>query len=139
MAQASHAGGWDLSGSIKQPYHHLKKHPLVTFEHSIEVSSITLDAFCEEHGIETVDFIWMDVQGAELDVFRGARNTLAQTRYLYTEYSDRELYKGQVGLRGMLKYLPDFTVMVRYPGDALLCNDNLTRGPAQCRASTTKG
>ncbi len=85
----------------------------------------TLDAVCDKCGIGPVDFIWLDVQGAELEVFSGGRKTLARTRYLYTEYSEHELYKGQVGLRKMLDHLPDFSVMGRYPGDALLRNDRL--------------
>ena len=108
--------GWDLSGSIKQPHRHLKLHPQVTFDNKIRVPVDTLDSVWDEHNIGPVDFIWMDVQGAELDVFSGARKTLAQTRYLYTEYSDHELYKGQVGLRELLDHLPGFSVMVRYPG-----------------------
>jgi FkbM family methyltransferase len=118
--------GWDLSGSIKQPYRHLDKHPLVTFDQSIQVPTATLDSVCERHGIGPVDFIWLDVQGAELEVFKGATNTLASTRFLYTEYSDQELYRGQHGLRDMVKHLRDFTVLARYPGDALLRNDALS-------------
>jgi 2-O-methyltransferase len=115
--------GWDLSGSIRQPYRHLKKHPAVTFENKIEVPTATLDSVCKKNGIGSVDFIWLDVQGAEMDVFRGAADTLARTRFLYTEYSNRQLYKGQRGLRDLLKYLNDFTVIARYPGDALLRNE----------------
>jgi FkbM family methyltransferase len=118
--------GWDLSGSIKQPYRHLDKHPLVTFDHRIQVPTATLDSVCEQRGIGPVDFIWLDVQGAELDVFNGATKTLARTRYLYTEYSNRELYRGQRGLRDIVVHLQDFSVLVRYPGDALLRNDTLS-------------
>jgi FkbM family methyltransferase len=117
--------GWDLSGSIKQPYRHLDVHPQVTFEQKIQVPTATLDAVCEARGIGPVDFIWLDVQGAELEVFSGAAKTLARTRYLYTEYSDKELYRGQRGLRDMVKYLKDFSVLYRYPGDALLRNERL--------------
>lgn len=117
--------GWDLSGSIKQPHRHLKVHPLVTFDRKIQVPTTTLDKVRAEHGIELIDLIWMDVQGAELEVFTGAQETLARTRFLYTEYSDRELYKGQVGLRKLLDHLPGFSVVIRYPGDALLRNDRL--------------
>ena len=117
--------GWDLSGSIKEPHRHLALHPQVTFGDQIRVPVDTLDAVCDKYGIGPVDFIWLDVQGAELEVFSGGRKTLAQTRYLYTEYSEHELYKGQVGLRKMLDQLPGFSVMVRYPEDALLRNDRL--------------
>ena len=123
--------GWDLSGSIKEPYRHLDKHPFVTFEKKIQVATATLDSVCENHGIGPIDFLWLDVQGAEMDVFRGAPNTLAQTRFLYAEYSNRELYKGQSGLREIVKYLKDFSVVVRYEGDVLLRNDKLSPVPRQ--------
>jgi FkbM family methyltransferase len=118
--------GWDLSGSIRQPYRHLAVYPLVTFDQQIEVPTATLDSVCEAHDIGPVDFIWLDVQGAELDVFRGAAQTLARTRLLYTEYSNRELYRGQRGLRDMVKHLKGFSLLARYPEDALLRNDELS-------------
>jgi FkbM family methyltransferase len=40
----------------------------------------TLDDFVEEHGIARVDLIKADVEGAEIDVLRGARRTLARDR-----------------------------------------------------------
>ena len=66
----------------------------------------------------------MDVQGAEIDVIRGGRNALKYTRYLYTEYSNKELYEGQISLKPLLDELIDFDVIVRYPDDILLKNKN---------------
>jgi 2-O-methyltransferase len=66
----------------------------------------------------------MDVQGAEIDVFRGGMNTLSKTRFIYTEYDNNELYKGQFNLRQLMKYLKDldFSFLIRYPGDVLFGN-----------------
>ena len=114
--------GWDLSGSIRPPKDHLVVHPWVTFDQTIEVETMTLDSWAAEHGIGQVDFIWMDVQGAEADVFRGGERTLAATRFLYTEYSDRELYEGQRPLTDLLDQLGDFDVVERYRADVLLRN-----------------
>jgi len=116
--------GWDLSGSIRQPKEHLRVHPWVTFDQKIKVATSTLDTWCEKHGIGAIDFIWMDVQGAEIDVFNGGKKTLAKTRYLYTEYDNSELYEGQWNLRQLMKYLKDFNfeVLIRYPGDVLFRN-----------------
>lgn len=37
---------------------------------------ITIDAFCEENGIERIDFMKMDVEGAEPDVLQGAEKLI---------------------------------------------------------------
>jgi 2-O-methyltransferase len=114
--------GWDLSGSIRQPKDHLREFPWVTFGKSIIVKTATLDTWCAEQGIEQIDFIWMDVQGAESDVFRGGKNALRNTRFVYTEYSDKELYQGQNNLEQLLKQLIQFVVFIKYRDDVLLRN-----------------
>ena len=72
--------------------------------------------------MEDIDFIWADVQGAEGDMIRGGQRALAKTRFLYTEYCNRELYEGQLSLRQMLGLLPEFEVVRRFPNDVLLEN-----------------
>jgi len=114
--------GWDLSGSIRQPKEHLTIYPWVTFDQEITVATSTLDTWCDKHGILAIDFIWMDVQGAEIDVFRGGINALTKARFIYTEYSDNELYKGQFNLRQLMKYLKNFNVLIRCPRDVLFGN-----------------
>lgn len=121
--------GWDQSGSIRPPKNHLIKAPWVTFEQTITVPTMTLDSWRAQHGIGPIDFIWMDVQGAEIDVINGAKHALTQTRFLYTEYSNRELYEGQANMKRLLELLPDFTVLVRYHGDLLLRNKRLVSEP----------
>ena len=43
----------------------------------------------------------MDVQGAERDVLQGSNTMLSNIGYIYTEYSNEELYEGQLDLRGL--------------------------------------
>lgn len=114
--------GWDLSGSIRPPKKHLKRAPWCTFDAGHEVAMRRLDSWAHETGVERVDFVWADVQGAEGDLILGGGQTLARTRYLYTEYSDEELYEGQIDLKGLLERLPQFDVARRYHGDVLLAN-----------------
>lgn len=114
--------GWDLSGSIRKPRNHLKRVPWVRFNNSIMVDTYQLDDWCDQNGIEQVDFIWMDVQGAEEDVISGAQTILERTRFIYTEYSDDELYEGQLTFQQLLSRLPLFEVVARYPSDVLLKN-----------------
>lgn len=44
----------------------------------IEVDGISLDAFVDKEGLETVDFIKADIEGAERLMLRGAQRTLAR-------------------------------------------------------------
>jgi 2-O-methyltransferase len=117
--------GWDLSGSIKKPKKHLEAHPWCKFEKAIQVKTKRLDTWCREEGIATIDFIWADVQGAETELIQGAQKALKNTRYLYTEYNNKELYEGQANLRTLMKLLPDFEIVTVYPNDVLFKNKTL--------------
>lgn len=48
------------------------------------VPSTTLDAYLESEG-DTVDFLWIDVQGAELEVLRGAIRCLKSVTWIHIE------------------------------------------------------
>ncbi len=113
---------WDYSGSIRKPKNHHKLYDWIKFEDTIKVQTKRLDAWLEEEHVDLIDFIWADVQGAEEDLIVGGMDALQRTRYLYTEYSDRELYEGGINLRAILKLLPDFEVVARYSHDVLLRN-----------------
>jgi FkbM family methyltransferase len=46
---------------------------------TIEVETTTLDAFCAQRAVETVDFLKIDVQGADLEVLQGAEKLLKES------------------------------------------------------------
>lgn len=112
--------GWDLSGSIRAPKQHISKHPWCKFEKTISVETQTLDSFCQEYNISQIDFIWADVQGAEIDLIKGGIESLSHTDYFYTEYNNEELYEGQITLEEILEMLPNFTVHTLFKNDVLL-------------------
>jgi FkbM family methyltransferase len=116
---------WTHSSSIKAPKNHLSRYP-VTFGETIEVAATTLDSFSRMQNLGQIDFIWADIQGAEGEMIRGGRETLARTRFLFTEYSDDELYEGQITLSGILELLCDFRVVELWPDDVLLENTRFT-------------
>lgn len=113
---------WDLSGSIRKPKKHLKKVPWCKFDEKIAINTRTLDSWVKEAGVGVIDFIWADVQGAEVDLVAGGREALRNTRYFFTEYSNTELYEGQINLNQLLRLLPDFHVVRLYENDVLLKN-----------------
>lgn len=51
----------------------------------ITVNCDTLDNWCNLNNIKNVDLIWMDVQGAELRVLNGAKQTLKNVKAICTE------------------------------------------------------
>ena len=62
----------------------------------------------------------MDVQGAEADVIAGASRTLEKVSFIYAEYSNRELYEGQLDLPGLRAALPQYRVVKRFHQDVLM-------------------
>lgn len=65
------------------------------FKQKIKVQSIRLKNFLKETKINVVDFVHMDVQGAELKVLKGAKEYLGQIKAIWLEVSEIELYKKQ--------------------------------------------
>lgn len=60
----------------------------------IEVPSSTLDSWCVENGVEHIDIMWVDIQGAELLLFQGAEKILSKTRIIMTEAGLQPYYEG---------------------------------------------
>lgn len=67
----------------------------LTFEEKIKVSTINLSEFILEKDIEIIDFVHMDVQGAELDVLSGGQKDLNKIKVIWLEVSEIELYQNQ--------------------------------------------
>lgn len=122
---------WSASSSIRPPKTHLELFPDVQFNDTEEVDACTLDMWNWFHDFPEIDFIWCDVNGAEEDVILGAKQTLKDTRYLYIEFSDKELYEGQIDKKKLLSLLPDFEEIGIYNegpnfGNVLLKNRNFS-------------
>lgn len=49
---------------------------------SEDVESTTIDAYCEERGIEQIDLLKIDVEGAEYQVLRGAEKMIRKKRVI---------------------------------------------------------
>jgi FkbM family methyltransferase len=118
---------WTRSSSLSKPKAHLNHHTWCKFDEIAKVQTIKLDTFCTNNNINYIDFLWMDVQGHELQVFNGGSNILKNTKYIYTEFSAHELYEGQKSFNDITTLLSDFEVVfvdgdINYGGDILLKN-----------------
>ena len=69
--------------------------PWLKFEESIKIRTNTLTNFCYENEIVRIDFIHMDVQGAELKVLNGATQILSKIKSIWLEVEEVPLYKDQ--------------------------------------------
>lgn len=102
------------SSSILKPANHLTLYPRISFETKINTNSFTLDTIVASvranHRTfpEVYDLIYVDVQGAELEVFKGARRCLQAARYIFTEVGFGGGYEKDVSYLRLAQYLDEF-------------------------------
>jgi 2-O-methyltransferase len=106
---------WDLSSSLLAPKEHLRRYPWITFDCEQPVRTVRLDTWAAEHIPDrTIDFIWLDVQGAEHLVISGGHEAFARTRFCLFEFYDVEMYAGQKQLADLLNELSTYRVVATY-------------------------
>ncbi len=65
----------------------------------IQVESTTIDAIARSHDLNSIELIKIDVQGAELDVLRGASRSLAITSVIEVEISFFDFWESSTTFR----------------------------------------
>ncbi len=83
------------SSSLFKPEKTKEIHSWLKFNEEITIQTETLANFCKDHKINLIDFIHMDVQGAELMVLQGADNMINNINAIWLEVEKIELYKNQ--------------------------------------------
>ena len=71
----------------------------------IKVPAVRADEVCVRLGIQTVDLVCMDVQGAEVSVLRSFGSLLRSVKYIITEATVVNQYVGQAQLCDVNDYL----------------------------------
>lgn len=76
----------------------------------IEVDSVTLDKFCEERNIHKIDWLKLDVQGFELNVFKGAENLLRgnKIKNILFEYEPWAEQQANIEIGEAQRYISSF-------------------------------
>lgn len=74
-------------------------------QYEIEVPCTRLDTFCERNGIDKIDIIWMDLQGAELKALQSLGSLLDTVQIIHTELEMNPMYEGQCLFRDVNEYL----------------------------------
>jgi len=75
----------------------------------IHIPSVTIDDYCSECGIEQIDILKLDAQGAELMALEGAKRMLSQmaVTLIYTEVQFIALYEGAPLFHRICRFLED--------------------------------
>ena len=75
------------------------------------IKTITLDNFLETNNIGSLDFIKIDVQGAELDIFRGGKKALKDVLKIVCEVEFIHHYENQPLFGDVCKFLNGYDLM----------------------------
>ena len=75
------------------------------------ITTTSLDNFVDNYSIAGADFIKIDIQGAELDVFKGSTNVLEEVVFIVSEVEFIPLYIDQPLFGDICKYLSEKNFM----------------------------
>ena len=92
------------SSSILKPKVHLTHHPHVKFPETEEVVVGRMD----DYNTGNYNFLNMDVQGYELEVLKGATETLKKVNYVYCEVNRAEVYENNAYVEEIDEFLSGY-------------------------------
>ena len=81
-------------------------------KNTTEIDTISVDEFSKSHNLEYVDFIKIDIQGSELDVFKWGVKTLKKTLIIVSEVEWVEQYIDQPLFGDVSSFLKDQDFMI---------------------------
>jgi len=90
------------SNSVLEPHLHKQQYPGIIFNEKYEIKIEPLDKYEPNPSLNMIN---IDVQGFELEVFRGAKQTLNNIKYIMTEVNRAELYKNCCMINELDDYL----------------------------------
>lgn len=94
------------SSSVLEPKLHLTQYPHITFNNKESVKMNKLDNI--ELDIEKYNFINIDVQGYELEVFKGSTNILKNIDFIISEVNRDEVYENCTKIEDLDRFLKDY-------------------------------
>ena len=118
------------SGSILKP---TSKHSEIwgnlVFNDPLKVKAVSINSWAKANNINQIDFVWMDVQGAELKVLKGFEELLPTTKAVILEIWDNtDYYQDSVSFASLQSFFAanNFRMSnlwkMYFSGDALFIN-----------------
>jgi FkbM family methyltransferase len=119
------------SSSILEPVLHTSQYPGIIFDKRETVSMKKLEDI--ELDFDNFNLINIDVQGYELEVFKGAKKILDKIDYIFAEINRDELYKNCAKIDELKNFLSEFGFILKEEdwaggtwGDGLFIKKTLT-------------
>lgn len=97
-----------MSSSILEFGTHTSFSPEIHFVDKVKKDSRSIDSLVAEYGIEDVNLLNLDIQGAEKYALNGATNFLSNVDYVFTEINKKEVYVGCTKVKELDQILSDF-------------------------------
>lgn len=104
--------GSGASSSLLKPKKHLTEHPTISFDNTESVTVECLDTVMQQNNIDTsiYNFLNIDVQGYELEVLKGAIQTLENIDAMILEINRDEMYEGCPMVDDIDHFLSDYNI-----------------------------
>lgn len=96
------------SSSILPMGTHVEHYPDIVVTDHVRLRTVTLDTLLADQPTQDVNYLDLDIQGAELLALRGARGLLGQLDYVYTEVNREEIYVGAPMVEELDEFLADY-------------------------------
>lgn len=97
-----------MSSSILKFGTHESFSPEIHFVDTVKKDSRSIDSLVAEYGIEDVNLLNLDIQGAEKYALAGATEFLKGVDYIFTEINKKEVYIGCTKVKELDAMLSDF-------------------------------
>ncbi len=101
-------------------------------EHPIIVPVTTLDEWAQDNNITTIDFMWLDMEGNELNALQGALNSLKNVKLIYTEVNLQRFWENCVMYNELTAWMNEHgfieiwsDIVPHWHGNVLFINTNI--------------
>jgi FkbM family methyltransferase len=112
---------WNYSGSIRKPKEHLTEYT-VSFGKPFKIQGKRLDTWYEENLIDKeIELLFIDVNGGEMDLINGGRETIKRSNLIYIEAFEKDYIDGQVHSDIIKKEIQDLGFDIFYSMDIIFC------------------
>ncbi len=110
---------FDAQGSLFPPSEIFAWSDAIEFKSTVTVPVITLDDWADLHNITHIDFLWLDMQGAECQMLQASPKILSTVNVIFTEFSTIPFYTGTIVFSEYRTWLDSkgFSCLYKEPGD----------------------